>query len=76
MALREGSRKTLYHYERLLPEVFDLEADPLERRDLAGGSLAPEVVAETIGRLKAWKRENNAHYRAHTLGSSSRPAAE
>jgi lipoteichoic acid synthase len=76
MALREGSRKTLYHYERLPPEVFDLLADPLERRNLAPDRVAPEVVAASIERLKAWKRENNAHYRAYTSGSSSGPAAE
>ena len=74
MALREGSTKTLYHYERLAPEVFDLEADPLERHNLAEGS--PQAVAESIDRLKAWKRQNNAHYRAHAEGLPSRSAGE
>ena len=76
MAVREGSRKTLYHYERLPPEVFDLLADPLERRNLVPDAVAPDEVAASIERLKAWKRENNAHYRAYTSGSSSGPATE
>jgi hypothetical protein len=65
MGLREGPTKTLYHYERLPPEVFDLEKDPLERRNLAGDVVPLHAVAATVERLKAWKRENNARYRAH-----------
>ncbi len=66
MALREGATKTIYHYGRLAPEVFDLAADPLESRNLAEGTPTLEQsVARDIGRLKAWKRENLARYRAH-----------
>jgi lipoteichoic acid synthase len=76
MAVREGLRKTVYHYERLPPEVFDLLADPLERHNVVPDGVAPETVAASIEQLKAWKRENNAHYRASRSGSSSEPAAE
>jgi arylsulfatase A-like enzyme len=65
LGLREGPIKTLYHYERLPPEVFDLSKDPQERENLAGGIVPLESVAANVERLKAWKRENNALYRAH-----------
>ena len=76
LALREGSTKTIYHYERLPPEVFDLAADPLERRSLAADSAHREALGRDIERLKAWKRQNNARYRPHAGDSSSGPAGE
>jgi hypothetical protein len=39
MALRQGSRKVVYHYGKRPTEVFELKADPLERRDLVGAKV-------------------------------------
>lgn len=66
MALREGSRKTIYHYGHGSPEVFDLSSDPLELHDLASGSAVErERVRDAVRRLKAWKTRTVAEYRAH-----------
>jgi arylsulfatase A-like enzyme len=66
MALREGSRKTIYHYEHGSPEVFDLAVDPLEAENLVLGSVEERERAQhAIRRLQEWKTRNNAEYRAH-----------
>jgi arylsulfatase A-like enzyme len=66
MALREGSRKTIYHYEHGGTEVFDLATDPREAHDLSSGSAeARERARDAVRRLKAWKARNDAEYRAH-----------
>lgn len=66
MALREGSRKTIFHYEHGRTEVFDLSSDPFETRDLTPGSAeARERARDAVRRLKAWRTRTVARYRAH-----------
>jgi arylsulfatase A-like enzyme len=66
MALREGSRKTIYHYGHGSTEVFDLAEDPLETRDLAADSPEErERARDAVRRLQSWKTRNEARYRAH-----------
>jgi choline-sulfatase len=41
------------HYEGYRPQLFDIEADPTERRDLALGSGHESALAEGEHRLRA-----------------------
>lgn len=59
-AIREGDLKLIEYYERSMLgeegayELYDLEADPAERDDLADEQ--PEQVKELAEKLKAWKQ--------------------
>lgn len=60
LASLDGSIKYVHHYDDRSDELFDLAADPLERRNLAG-----ERPAETRERrrdLLAWYSAENARY--------------
>jgi arylsulfatase A-like enzyme len=71
MALREASRKTIYHYEHRGPEVFDLAQDPGETHNLALEDR--ERVRYDVQRLQEWKASNAAAYRAHFEALSGEP---
>jgi hypothetical protein len=56
MAVRDGSRKVVFHYQQRPAEAFDLATDPGEKRDVAGTLVRPEDVEEAVRRLQDWKR--------------------
>ena len=62
MAHREASKKTVYHYKRRKPQVFDVLSDRLEKNDLARSGGLDESI---IKKLKGWKRQTNLRYEAH-----------
>lgn len=59
MAVREGSLKYIWHFDRQAPEVFDLEKDPREK-----DNLHPSLDLATTQRLResvlAYKANNDA----------------
>ena len=63
-AIRTGNLKLIEFYERRLLgqdgafELYDLEADPAERRNLAAER--PELVREMAAELAAWRRSVGA----------------
>lgn len=61
MAVREGSRKYVYHFGRKPIEVFDLEADPFESEPI---TLDPESSKsrELAAELHLWRARVNAAY--------------
>lgn len=61
LALRDGTRKYLYHFGRKPMEVYDLATDPLERRDLAGSVPAADLVLAERD-LRAWAARVSRSY--------------
>lgn len=56
--IRSGRYKLLEFFETGRTELYDLESDPGERRDLA--SEQPERVGELLGRLRQWRERVGA----------------
>lgn len=52
LAMREGRWKLLCEYDGSAAELYDLDSDPSESRDIA--SEHPELVAKMTSRLVAW----------------------
>jgi arylsulfatase A-like enzyme len=53
-------RWKLIHYPHLdRYQLFDLKADPLETKDLAGDAASKAVLDELKSKLLAWQREMN-----------------
>lgn len=68
LAMREGTQKTLFHYDKRPTEVFDLATDPLEKTDLAASGKVPATeVARRVAQMQAWKAAVNARYDAQAL---------
>ncbi|WP_456429459.1 sulfatase-like hydrolase/transferase [Rhodocaloribacter sp.] len=62
MAVREGTKKFIYHYRRRPMEVYDVAEDPYERRNLAGQY--PEERLEAVEmELLLWRKRVNDLYR-------------
>ncbi len=57
-ATRNGNWKLIEYFEDERLELFDLEADPYERNDLAGAK--PEKAAELLAKLKKWRKDVDA----------------
>jgi arylsulfatase A len=57
-AMREGDWKLIEHFEDGRLELFDLKADPGEKRDMA--AVDPARVASMRGKLEAWRRSLEA----------------
>jgi arylsulfatase A-like enzyme len=72
-AVRKGSWKLVWQNRatRLAPELFDLDADPGESRDLAGDR--PELVAELLDDYGEWRRRvaRISVARAESTGTTS-----
>jgi arylsulfatase A-like enzyme len=56
--MRYGKWKLHHYFEDMAYELYDLEADPGERKDLAGDM--PDKLAELTAMLDAWREKNNA----------------
>ncbi|MBI1375687.1 MAG: sulfatase-like hydrolase/transferase [Phycisphaera sp.] len=52
LAVREGRWKLLCDYDGARPELYDLNADPAESKNLA--DLQPDIVKDLTGRATAW----------------------
>lgn len=65
LAVRDGRWKLLCTYEGYSPQLYDLDADPAEKNNLA--ATQPAVVAQLIAAVVAWHRalppDNGATYR-------------
>jgi arylsulfatase A-like enzyme len=57
-AVREGDWKLIEHYEDGRLELFNVESDPSEQRDVAASD--PAKVAAMRGKLEAWRRSVSA----------------
>lgn len=57
----EGAQKVIYNYDRRPLEVFDLDEDPQERRNLAA-KLDPGLAERYVAEMKAWKQGKRALY--------------
>jgi phosphoglycerol transferase MdoB-like AlkP superfamily enzyme len=66
LAMREGDRKTVFHFWRRPTQVFDLGDDPGELVDLASSLEAREVRAAERSML-AFKRSIDAFYAEHPI---------
>lgn len=67
MAKIEPRLKTIYHYKKGAPELFDLEADPLEKKNLLGKDPTRRpAVDKDIERMLEVKARNNRRYRERT----------
>lgn len=58
-AIRDGNYKLILRYDDDSVELYDLEADLSEQKDLAGD--LPEVAAKLRKQLEAWLNETGAH---------------
>lgn len=58
-AIREGKYKLILHYDDDSIELYNLEADLSEKKDLARD--LPEIAAKLRKNLEAWLIETNAH---------------
>ncbi|WP_457651959.1 LTA synthase family protein [Rhodocaloribacter sp.] len=63
MAVREGTKKFIYHYRRRPMEVYDVAEDPYERRNLAG-QYSEERLEVVEMELLLWRKRVNDLYRA------------
>jgi uncharacterized sulfatase len=63
--VRDGRWKLLCTYEGYSPQLYDLDADPAEKNNLA--ATQPAVVAQLTAAVVAWHRalppDNGATYR-------------
>jgi len=65
--LEDDDRKTIFHYKHRGPEVFDLAADPGEKRNLLGkGETQRKKVNDAIDLMQSVFARNNKRYRART----------
>ena len=62
MAHRAGTKKTIYHYKRRKPQVFDLANDRPEKKNLARSEGVDSTI---IDKMKAWKFKTNQRYEAY-----------
>ena len=63
LATRDARQKTVYHYGKRKPEVFDLVADPDEKVNLVStGQVSGQEVEARIAGMKRWRDEVNARY--------------
>lgn len=80
----EGWTKVIHHFGRFPDQIFDLEADPLERHDLArkGREENDRFVERAVQRLTDWREHINALYDARRSArvplfvTSERPAVK
>lgn len=56
----QGNRKTIWHYDKKGAEVFDLVADPAEKKNLAANDA--KGLAATVAAMQAWKTAVNARH--------------
>ena len=61
LASIEGSEKYIYHYSDRPEEVYDLEEDPLENKNIAE-EVAPEELKERRDALLEWRARVDAAY--------------
>ena len=57
LAIREHDRKLLVKRDGSSPELFDLENDPNEKKNIA--ATHPDVVKDMTERVIKWDRETN-----------------
>ncbi|MEL6106967.1 MAG: sulfatase [Planctomycetota bacterium] len=57
-AIRDGKHKLLEYFENGTVELFDLDADPGESRNLAGSN--PELAERMLRKLRAWRETVSA----------------
>lgn len=63
LAIRDRQQKTIYHYGKRKPEVFDLVADPGETVNLLStGAITAAEVEARVAAMKAWREQVNARY--------------
>lgn len=63
MATRDATTKFVWHFDKQGPELFDLTADPLEKKNLLAST--PEATwAPMRDRLLAWRADNHARWAA------------
>ena len=62
MAMREGARKVIYHYDALPTAVHDLLADPSEYYNAIADGDNPAFAAAAVEAMLAWKSATNAAY--------------
>lgn len=61
LAKREGPTKTIDHYRDAAMQVFDLSADPLEKKDLRGETPA-EALDAARAAMRTWRARVNGRY--------------
>jgi arylsulfatase A-like enzyme len=59
-AVRDGRWKLIENFESGNFELYDLESDLSETRDLAAEQ--PEIVKDLVARLRRWQKETNAKF--------------
>jgi hypothetical protein len=63
MALRKGPLKYIYHYNRRAWEVYNLDKDPLEKKNLASGpGFSPLQLRKIEKKILLWKARVNQSY--------------
>jgi len=62
MAMLEGDRKAIYHYEERSPEVFDLTVDPLEQTNILDEGDNRDFADDAIAAMLDWKTTTNTEY--------------
>ncbi|MBD0254221.1 MAG: LTA synthase family protein [Cytophagales bacterium] len=68
---REGKYKIIYNATLNTIEVFNLELDPQEHKNLAGEM--PELVEQGYDRLAAWVQHQDKHFKATLAKSGLQP---
>ena len=58
--MREGRRKLLHRFKEDRIELYDLEADIGEQRDLS--QQQPQLAARLLGKLKQWQNSVGARF--------------
>jgi hypothetical protein len=61
MAVRSATHKYIWHFDKQPHELFDLVADPLERKNLASAASEP-LWGPMKERLLAWRSDNLARW--------------